>query len=339
MDELMFYHTGQPFRLESGEQLPGLTIAYHTYGTLNERRDNVVWICHHLTANSDVASWWPGMIGPGAVINPDQHFIVCANILGSCYGSTGPLSQHPATGRPYYQDFPFITIRDMVGAHILLRRHLGIESIYLLVGGSMGGYQALEWACLEKDRIRRLFLLATSPAETAWGIAAHTAQRLAIEADGTWLQPSPLAGSQGLKAARAVAMLLYRNYQIMVRNQTDTDVSKLDHFRASSYINYQGDKLVKRFNAYSYWILSKAMDTHNLARNRAESPEAVLRGMHTPTLLIGIHNDLLCPLQEQQRMASNMPNATLVAIDSEYGHDGFMVESAKITPVLRNWLA
>ncbi|RYF92234.1 MAG: alpha/beta fold hydrolase, partial [Chitinophagaceae bacterium] len=181
-----YYHYKENFHLENGEVLPGITIAYHTYGTPATDGSNTVWVCHALTANSHAAEWWPGVIGENGIIKPSQYFIVCANILGSCYGTTGPGSIDPGTGKPYYNDFPLITIRDMVKAHILLRQHLGIEKIHLLMGGSMGGYQALEWCVLEKDRIDNLFLLATSPAESAWGISIHTAQRLAIEADSTW---------------------------------------------------------------------------------------------------------------------------------------------------------
>lgn len=328
----------QPFELEGGTSLNGITIAYHTYGQLNEDRSNVVWVCHALTANSDAASWWPGVIGAGGAITPDSHFIVCANILGSCYGSTGPLSTDPGTGKPYYHEFPMITIRDMVKAHILLRRHLGIEKIQLLMGGSMGGYQALEWAIMEKDRIERLFLIATSPTESAWGIAVHTAQRLAIEADGTWLEASAHAGRKGMKAARAIGMLTYRNYGIMVARQTDPDKEKLDHFQASSYIIYQGDKLVNRFNAYCYWLLTKAMDSHQLARGRGKTVEEVLSCITQMTLVMGIGSDILCPVEEQRFIARYLPNATLVEIDSVYGHDGFMVEGGLIGGHLKAWM-
>ena len=328
----------QPFELESGESLPGITITYNTYGVLNKDGSNVVWVCHALTANSDVAAWWPGVVGASGVITPDKYFIVCANILGSCYGTTGPLSEDPRTGRPYYHEFPMITIRDMVKAHILLRQHLGIERISLLMGGSMGGYQALEWAIMEPGRIGRLFLIATSPTESAWGIAIHTAQRLAIEADSTWLEVSPKAGSKGLKAARAIGILTYRNYGIMVQKQTDPDPEKLDNYRASSYITYQGDKLVSRFNAYCYWLLTKAMDSHHLARGRGRPVEEVLRSITQPTLLIGIGSDILCPLEEQRFIARHIPRAQLMEIDSVYGHDGFMVEGGTIGKHLGDWL-
>ena len=336
---MRYFHYAQPFELECGQILPELTIAYHTYGVMNEGKTNVVWVCHALTANSDAAGWWPGLIGPGCVINPEKHFIVCANILGSCYGTTGPLSNDPATQQPYYSSFPMITIRDMVKAHILLSTYLGIEKIYLLMGGSMGGYQCLEWTVMENDRIERLFLAATSPTESAWGIAVHTAQRLSIEADQTWNEHRPGAGHNGLKAARAIGMLTYRNYGILVQKQTDTDTEKLDHFRASSYIHYQGDKLSKRFNAYSYWLLTKAMDSHHLARGRKKSLQDILYGIRQPVLIIGINSDILCPVEEQKSLAAKLPAADYDEIDSAYGHDGFMVEVEKIASALDKWLA
>ena len=332
-----YFQYPHPFNLEDGNQLPELTIAYKTYGKLNKEKNNVVWICHALTANAEVADWWPGVVGKGHIIDPDRFFIVCANILGSCYGSTGPLSVNPATGEPYYSQFPFITIRDMVNAHILLRKQLGIEKIFLLVGGSMGGYQAMEWCIMEKNIAERLVLLATSASESAWGIATHTAQRLSIEADGTWKNPAADAGANGLRAARAIGMLTYRNYNIMVQKQSDGDADKLDNFRASSYIRYQGDKLVRRFNAYSYWLLTRSMDSHNIARGRGKAAE-VLKTITQSTLIFGISSDILCPLCEQEFLASHIPSATLINIDSEYGHDGFMVENEQITLHLSTWL-
>lgn len=331
------FHFNQPFKLEAGQTLPELKIAYHTYGTLSTT-SKVVWVCHALTANSDAADWWKGVIGQGEVINPEEYFIVCANIIGSCYGSTGPLSIDPRTGKPYFHQFPLITIRDMVQAHILLRRHLGIEKIHLLMGGSMGGYQAMEWAVAEPEVVQQLFLLATSPTESAWGIAVHTTQRLAIETDATWKEERTDAGAAGLKAARAVGMLTYRNYGIMVKHQTDPDHSKLDNFRASSYIQYQGDKLVKRFNAFSYFSLTKSMDTHHLGRGRDGDVEAVLQNIQQRTLIIGISSDILCPVEEQRFMQRQLPNASLIEIDSAYGHDGFMVEGKLISEELGRWL-
>jgi homoserine O-acetyltransferase len=326
------------FVLECGKSLPGINIAYHTYGKMNADKSNVVWVCHALTANSDAAGWWPGVVGEKGVINPEKYFIVCANIIGSCYGSTGPLSINPETQQPYYSNFPLITIRDMVNAHILLRKELGIEKIHLVMGGSMGGYQALECCVMEPERIENLFLIGTSPTESAWGIAVHTAQRLAIEADNSWKDMNAEAGQKGLKAARAIGMLTYRNYGILVQKQTDPDAEKIDNFRASSYINYQGDKLVNRFNAYSYWMLTKSMDSHHIARGRAGKVEDVLRSIKQKTLIIGISSDILCPLHEQKFMAEHIPDSTLVEIDSVYGHDGFIVEAEKISSALKKWL-
>ena len=324
MDPVIYkYH--QPFTLESGISLPKLKIAYHYYGEYTPGK-KVAWVCHALTANSDVAEWWKGLVGEGSIINPNDYFIVCANIIGSCYGSTQT------------DQFPMITIRDMVKANILLRQHLGIESIDLLLGGSMGGYQALEWAIMEPTVIQKMFLIATTAAESAWAIAIHTAQRLAIEADTTWKDSKPNAGAKGLKAARAIGILTYRNYDIFKEKQTDADAEKIDDLKAASYINYQGDKLVNRFNAYSYWLLTKSMDSHHIARGRGGDLKATLSSIQTPTLIIGINSDILCPLTEQKFMEAHMPNASLVAIDSMYGHDGFIIETAQITTHLKAWL-
>ncbi len=333
-----YFNYPHKIALEGGDSLPSITIAYSTYGTMNADKSNVVWVCHALTANSEAAEWWAGLIGSGKVIDTEKYFIVCANILGSCYGSTGPLSINPITEAPYYSSFPLVTIRDMVKAHILLREHLGIEKIFLLMGGSMGGYQAMEWCIMENDRIGQLFLLATSATESAWGIAIHTAQRLAIEADQSWQSPLAEAGANGLKAARAIGMLTYRNYNIMVARQKDPDSDKLDHYKASSYIQYQGDKLVQRFNAMSYWLLTKSMDSHHIGRGRGGNTALILKDIIQKTLLIGINSDILCPIAEQQFLNRHLPNANLVVIDSNYGHDGFMVETSIISQHLANWM-
>lgn len=333
-----YFHSDEPFVTESGETLTTLTIAYNTYGTLNAERSNVVWVCHALTSNSEVTEWWPDVIGESTVIDPADYFIVCANILGSCYGSTGPLSNNPDTGQPYYSDFPMITIRDIVRCLILLRKHLQIEKIFLLMAGSMGGYQALEWAVMEKNSIKNLFLVTTSAAESAWGIAIHTAQRLAIEADKSRTDKTADAGRNGLKAARAIGMLTYRNYKIFIEKQTDQDIEKIDNFKASAYINYQGDKLVSRFNATSYWILTKAMDSHNMARGRNKTIKKILQSISQKVLIMGIASDILCPVQEQKFLAENIPNAAYVEIDSSYGHDGFLIEHEKISYHLSKWL-
>lgn len=335
---MKFFDHNADFILENGAVLPSIRIAYHTYGQLNADKSNVVWVCHALTASSDAADWWKGLVGEGSLINPENYFIVCANILGSCYGSTGPVSARPGTNEHYYADFPQVTIRDMVQSFILLRKHLGIGNIHLLMGGSMGGYQVLEWAVIEKEVIKNIFLIATSPSESAWGVAVHTAQRLAIEADHSWKDHRADAGAAGLKAARAIGMLTYRNYGTFQEKQTDPDPEKIDNFKASSYINYQGDKLVKRFNAYSYWLLTKSMDSHHLGRGRGGDLIQVLQTISQPTLIIGIRSDILCPLDEQRFMADHIPNTWFVEIDSAYGHDGFIIETAQISRFLGEWL-
>jgi homoserine O-acetyltransferase len=336
--EAQIYRHNETFILESGQQLPHLDIAYHTYGQLNASGDNAVWVCHALTANSDVSSWWTGLVGSGKPLDPEKHFIVCANIIGSCYGSSGPLSINSDTGKPYYRSFPEVTIRDMVQAHQVLRDHLGISKIALLVGGSMGGYQALEWAWSEPKRIDKLFLLCTGASESAWGIAIHTAQRMAIQTDPTWEQEDPKAGYEGLRTARAIGMITYRNYQTFVRTQTDPDNHKTDGFRASSYMEYQGTKLANRFHAQSYYLLTKAMDSHNLSRGRFSDVQEALKQIVQPTLIIGIESDILCPPEEQVRLAESIPLSEYHEIDSSYGHDGFLIEFDKIGPILNSFL-
>lgn len=328
----------EPFVLENGQVLPGLTVAYHNYGKLNRAKDNVVWVCHALTANSDVFSWWPGLVGENCVINPEEHFVICATIIGSCYGSSGPLTIDPETKQPYYIDFPVVTIRDMINSFIAVRKELGIEKIKLLMGGSMGGYQVLEWCLMEPDVIQNSFVITTSAAESAWGIAIHTAQRLAIEADQTWKDRSEDAGKNGLKAARGIGMLTYRNYKIFHDKQSDPDFSKTDNYKASAYILHQGNKLTERFNAQSYWLLTKSMDSHNIARGRFKTLEEALHQIKSPMLIIGIDSDILCPVAEQKFLAENIPNSTLHIISSDYGHDGFLVETETISRHMFEWM-
>lgn len=341
MNKQLYTHNHN-FALESGEILPSLEITFHTYGILNTKRNNVIWVCHALTANSDAADWWSGLVGEGKVFDPKKYFIVCPNILGSCYGSSGPWSINPVTGKKYYSTFPQITIRDMVRAHILLKQYLAIDKIFVGVGGSMGAYQLMEWAQMEPKIFSNLIMMNTSPKESAWGIAIHTAQRLAIEADATWKDNTDHAGANGLKAARAIGMLTYRNYKAFEIQQTDEDNNKLDNYKASSYVIYQGEKLVKRFCAQSYWILSKSMDSHNLLRGR-ETPKRktlkdILKQIKVKTLVIGMSTDILCPPAEQKFLAKHLANSILRIVNSPSGHDGFLTESAKLTSMIQKFL-
>lgn len=320
----------KPYRLENGRELRELEIAYQTYGTLNEKRDNVVWVCHALTANSDVFDWWKGLFGENDLFNPKDHFIVCANILGSHYGTTNPLSVDPDTGSAYYLSFPQFTIRDMAGVQKLLADYLQIEEISVLVGGSLGGQQALEWSIAEPHRIKRLILMATNAYHSPWGVAFNESQRLAIAADPTFYSNQPDGGKNGLKAARSIALLSYRNYDTYGISQQEVTNDKTDDFKASSYQDYQGEKLIKRFNAYSYWYLSKAMDSHNIARGR-DRAEEVLKAVKARTLVIGITSDLLFPPSEQRFLAGHIPGAVYSEINSFYGHDGFLIEKETLT--------
>lgn len=325
-------------RLESGETLTGARVAYQTWGELNEERSNAVWVCHALTANADVLAWWPGLFGPDCHFDPADWFIVCANVLGSCYGSTGPVDADPATGQPRYQHFPLLTIRDLVAAHEALRQELGLTDIHTLMGGSLGGQQALEWAVQRPELFDNLVVIATNARHSAWGIAFNEAQRLAIEADPTYAAGQPGGGAAGLRAARAVALLSYRSYPAYAETQTDPEDELLREHRASTYQRYQGDKLVARFDAYSYVALSRSMDTHHLGRGRGGVPAALAR-IGARTLVLGITSDVLFPLSEQRELAAHIPGAMYAELESRYGHDGFLLETAAITHFLELFYA
>ena len=325
------------FILESGRVLPGYHLAYTTHGILNDARDNVVWVFHALTANSDPAEWWPGLIGTGKLFDPAVYFIVCVNMPGSCYGSIGPLDINPQNNAPYYHDFPFFTTRDMVYAYQPLKDFLGIEKIHIGIGGSMGGQQLLEWAIEEPLLFNFIFPIATNAQHSAWGIAFNVSQRLAIETDSTWKEEKATAGIEGMKAARSIALLSYRNYDTYRQGQSETENEKVDEFKSESYQRYQGDKLAKRFNAFSYYFLSKGMDAHNLGRKRIGVADA-LRQIKARTMVIGIESDILFPLAEQQFLAKHIPGAVYCSIYSTYGHDGFLLEFEQIQESISKFL-
>lgn len=332
------FTSDKPFLLESGAVIPRLKIAYHTYGRLNARKDNAIWVCHALTANSDVADWWPHTVTEGGFLDPSKHFIVCANIPGSCYGSTGPLSVNPATGKPYYGEFPRLTMRDIVNALILLADALGLKSIDTLVGSSVGGFQATEWATKEPDRFRRIVLIATAPKASPWAIAINETQRMAIEADPTFGDPSPEAGSKGLAAARAIGLLTYRGPDGYNMTQQDpvSDTAPDSH-RACTYQRHQGDKLCRRFNAYSYMSILDAFDTHDTGRARGGVRNA-LAAVKARTLTVGISSDIIFPPEEMRSLAAMISGAEYVEIDSRFGHDGFLVEHETLNRILNRFL-
>ncbi len=338
-DGVQFFYSPLPFFLEQGGVLEALQIAYHSYGQLNEAKDNVIFVCHALTANSDAADWWPGMIGEGCLLDSTHYFIICANVIGSYYGSTSPrFPQSQKEGLYYGQDFPAFTVRDIARAQLLLLEHLGITQLALCIGGSFGGHQALEMGILWGERIRHLALLACSACETAWSIAIHETQRMALETDPTLWEQGRKAGSEGLKTARAIGLIAYRTIATYIRTQSDDNPQKLNDFRASSYVRYQGQKLEMRFHAHCYWHLTKCLDTHHIGRNRA-AIEDVLAALTIPTTIIAIKGDMLIPPSEQLFMHQHIPNSRYFELDSPYGHDGFLIEIADITRIMKQtWL-
>jgi len=331
------FNSANPITLESGLSIPSYHLAYTTYGSLNEKKDNVIWIFHALTANSEPADWWAGLVGKGKLFDPETYFIVCVNTPGSCYGSIGPLDLNPETNEPYYHDFPFFTPRDMIRSYQPLKNYLGIKKIKVGIGGSMGGQQLLEWAIEEPDLFENIFPIATNARHSAWGIAFNAAQRMSIEADSTWVEKQPNAGIEGMKAARSIALISYRHYETYHISQSEHHLEKVDNYKSESYQKYQGEKLAKRFNAFSYYFLSKSMDSHNVGRGRG-GIENALQQIRSRTMVLGIHTDILFPVSEQEFIAQNVPNGKFTAINSLYGHDGFLLEFEQIEEIISSFL-
>jgi homoserine O-acetyltransferase len=332
---LQKFSPDEPFLLESGKQLPQIEIAYHTYGELNAANDNVVWICHALTANADVADWWSGMVGKDKCFDPEKHFIVCANILGSCYGTTGPLSKDE-NDEVYFDRFPDITIRDMVKAHIALRRHLGIEKIEVLTGGSIGSFQAIEWAITEPEVVRHLIMIAGGARSTSWTTGLNEAQRMAIRADKSFSDRTPEGGKEGMKAARAMALLSYRNAAAYNKTQPREPEEDYRKLKAITYQQYQGEKLARRFDARSYYLLTQAFDSHHVGRGRG-GLEMALAAIKARTLVVGIDTDILFPREDQEIMAKFIPGAHLQWLHSDFGHDGFLLEFNALTKIINDF--
>lgn len=331
------FHYPSEFELEAGEKLPGFQLKYTTLGQLNKDRNNVIWICHALTGSSDFTDWWKGFFTEGSPFGPRDYFIICANTLGGCYGSTGPLSINPLTGKIFYHSFPLITNRDIVRSFDLLRQALGIEKIHTLIGGSLGGQQVLEWAIEQPSVFENIIPIACNALHSPWGIAINEAQRMAIAADPTWKENDQQAGNEGMKAARAIGMISYRAYETYQLTQAEKGNDKLDDFRAASYQLYQGQKLANRFNAFTYWTLSKAMDSHHIGRAR-ESAESALKKIKAKTLVVGIENDFLFPIREQKFLADFIPGSSFEGLTSIYGHDGFLVEFDQFKRIVRKFL-
>ena len=334
------YHHPEPFRLESGVDLASLDVAYHTFGRLNDKGDNVIWVCHALTANSDVADWWPHTVERGAFLDPERYFVVCANILGSCYGTTGPLSENPASGEPYYGDFPKVSMRDQARVLSLLADALGIRHIHGLVGASVGGFQALEWAAAEPWRFDRVALIATAPKASPWAIAIDETQRMAIFADSSYGERHAGAGAAGLAAARALGLLSYRGpegYNLTQADAENTSGEVPAQHRACSYQRHQGDKLIRRFNAYSYVSILDTFDTHDIGRGRGgvcAALESIGRNVDR-VCVVGLSTDLVFTPKEMEALAGDIPGCEFHRIDSPLGHDGFLVEHEQLNSILK----
>ncbi|MBR1872574.1 MAG: alpha/beta fold hydrolase [Bacteroidales bacterium] len=321
--------------LEAGGTLDAAKIVFHTSHPSWDGKMRVVWICHALTANSDPCDWWPQMVGEGRPIDTASGFIVCVNVPGSSYGSVSPSCVNPGTGRLWLLDFPMITVRDMVSAMIAVRKHLGICHVDLLIGSSIGGFQALEWSVTEPDIFSRCCFIATAPRVSPYLSATVEAQRMALEADPTFRQARSLeGGAAGLRCARAQALISYRCFEGYGLTQREEDEDTLFAGRAASYERYQGEKLLRRgFDAYCYYSLCNSLDSHNLGRGRG-GVKAALGRIKAYCSVVSIDTDSLFPPSEGRLWAADIPSSEYYEISSRFGHDGFLLETAKLTAIL-----
>ncbi len=329
------------FQLESGRVLFDVPVAYRTWGTLNAARDNAVVICHALTGDTNVDAWWGPLLGPGEVFDTDRYFVICMNVLASPYGTASSLTINPETGKPYGPDFPIVTIRDTVALHKLVLDHLGVKQVAVAAGGSMGAMQVLEWA-FYGDFVRSLIAMAVGGRHSAWCIGWSEAQRQAIYADPKWQDGAydpedPPA--KGLAAARMMAMVSYRSrpsFEERFGRERMPGAGETP-FSVESYLRYQGEKLVNRFDANCYVRLTQMMDTHDVARGRGEYRE-VLRSIVQPTLVVGFDTDVLYPVEEQRELAEHIPNAQLNVMTCPHGHDSFLIEFERLDAIIRPWM-
>ena len=313
------------FHLEDGGTLNGFELGYHTYGKLNKDA-KVVWVFHALTANSDPFDWWKGLFGGDSLFNEREYFIVCCNVLGSCYGSSNPTTGD-VLGDHQLDAFPLITVRDNIRAFQLLKNHLGIGEVYLSIGGSFGGFQALEFCKMLKCSEHLITIAATS-IESSFNVAVHEAQRLCIEASGF--------SNAGLTAARAMGMTSYRTREEMELKQAREN-DQIKDFRSSSYVRYQGSKLKDRFDSHAYYSLLNTLDAHDLSRGY-ESLEEAVGDIESRSLFVGIHEDRLSHAPQIEEESKYLKNGNYHEIHSKYGHDGFLIETEQLTEIIRNFL-
>ena len=353
-ESIRLFTEDEPLLLECGTLLPDITVAYETYGELNAERTNTILICHALSGNAHAAGyhsddattagWWDGVIGPGKAFDTEKYFVVCSNILGSCYGTTGPTSINPATREQYRTAFPKITVRDMVNVQKRLIDHLNIERLTAVCGSSLGGMQALEWAIMYPELCEHIIPISVAAKQTAWCIALNAAARAAITGDSAWNNGNYTAQpANGLSLARMIGMISYRSaeefHQRFGRN-LQFELSRFDDrnvFQVESYLKYQGEKLVRRFDANTYLTLSQAMDLHDVTFGRGSLKDA-LGAITAKTLCIGVSSDLRYPVSDQIELARNLENATYAEINSIYGHDAFLIEYDQLNSIINNFL-
>jgi len=359
------FHHGQPFRCEWGGVLRELDIAYETWGTLSPERDNVLLLHTGLSASSHAHSharnphpgWWEDFIGPEQPIDTNRFFVVCTNLLGGCYGSTGPASTNPDTGIPYAADFPIITVRDMVSAQLLLLDHLGIERVYASVGASLGGMQTPMIAAVAPERVGRFVSISAAACSHPQSIAMRFVQRQAVMADPDWREGRYYGESfphRGLRVAREIGTLTYRSgpewMERFGRQRSEDEVPRLDEdFQVESYLAYQGDKFCLQYDPNSYLYISKAMDLFDMRDDQAAQPSdsrrrpARLSDVRCPALVVGVTTDLLFPVWQQRELAKllevSAPRVEYLEIDSPYGHDTFLIEQARLGAALQDFLA
>lgn len=326
------------FHLESGIVLNHVPIAYSTYGELNKDRSNVIVVCHALTANSRVDDWWKGFYGTGNIFDPSKYFIICINNMGSPYGSISPKSIDPISGERYAHDFPFYTLRDTAHLHLRLLEHLNIEKIHLLMGGSCGGNIAQEIAYNVGDRLSYLVMMCCSAQETPWVISIHESQRIALQSDPTFIETHSQAGANGLRGARAFALPFYRSHPSFKIRQSEDSDEVISDFKAASYVRYQGDKFVNRYDAHCYYYQLNALDTHNIGRSRG-GVAAALSKINARSLSIGFDSDLLIPTIEQKILAQHIPDAFYEEIETQFGHDAFLIELDQVRNAIRKYVA
>ena len=316
------------FVLESGERIRDVTIGYRTWGDPSNGANNAILICHALTGSADVEAWWPNIIGAGKAFDPAYDYIICANILGSCYGTTGPVSLKPGSSERYRADFPRISVRDMVELQRILLDELGVARLELITGPSLGGMQALEWAVSYPDRVYSIVPIGVGGRHSAWCIGVSEAQRAAIAADPNWKggyysEESP--PERGLAAARMMAVCTYRSWQSF-DHRFGREQRTPDQFEVQSYLRHQGTKINSRFDANTYVTLTHAMHTHDVSRGRGEYLD-VLASISQPALVVSVSTDALYPPEEQQLLAQHLPSASYEILDSLHGHDGFLIET------------